>query len=182
MEDKKERLKQAIEKIMVSNNLYNLPRDNSKIYGDFILNLLMKSRKNIAKVDILTLRKNSIYDSLRRFFEIEYTIRCNYTEVLEKTNNYYVLRITESGKRAYQFNCAKSRVYIPNRFTRFFIWLSKVGKVLGKFLFTSLPKGVKKFLDSAFAKSISYLITLVSISIVLIVNWDKIKDFLSKHF
>ncbi|KAF2331493.1 hypothetical protein [Flavobacterium nitrogenifigens] len=178
MEHNRYKVREAIDNILLGFKEIELPKNESKIYSDFVLNLLMKSRKNTAKIDVLTLRKNSVYVTVKRFFEIEYTVKLNYVEVLEKTNDYYILKITESGKRAYQFNCEKYKIYVPTRFKRFIIWFSKGAKVLGDFLFSTFPKGIKRFLDSAFVKFILFLIPIIT----LILKWDEIKDFISKHF
>ncbi|MFB9079464.1 hypothetical protein ACFFLS_06220 [Flavobacterium procerum] len=163
-------------------NRGEVPKNLSKEYTDLVMNLLMKSNKGIAKIDTLVLRENSIHVSIKRFFEIEYSVKTKHSKILEKTERYYILEITESGKRAFELNATYTNFKVPSRFKRFRVWFSKAKKVIGNFMFTSLPKGVKTFLDSAFAKSISYLITLVSITVAFIVNWDKIKDFIDKHF
>lgn len=159
-----------------------VPKNLSKDYTDLVMNLLMKSNKEITKIDTLVLRENSIYVSVERFFEIEYSVKTKHSIVIEKTEKYYKLQITESGKRAFELNPAYKIIKIPSRFKRLGIWLSKAIKVFGNFLFSSLPKGVRKFTDSAFVKLILFVIPILSITIVLIVNWDKIKEFLNKHF
>lgn len=148
----------------------------AEIYTDFVLNFLMKKKNGVGKIDSLVLRKNSITRPIEYFFEREYSIKLDYVDVIKKTDDYYILKINESGISRFELISVKYKIYVPTFFTRFRITAVKQLKKLGSFLAVTFPSKLKMIMDSGIVKLILFMIALIT----FILKYEEIKKLIHK--
>ena len=150
--------------------------DTSDMYTDFVLGVLIRSRKYTAKIDQMLLFENGLFISLDRFLEKEYSIKCGFVDVIKKDDKYIKLKINIQGIEHFKSNSIKYKIKSITDINRITRYMLKLNKKLISLVFVSANNKIKSIIESGIIKLILFVIAIIT----FILKWDDVKKLIHK--
>ncbi|KSA15311.1 hypothetical protein [Maribacter dokdonensis] len=139
----------------------------SDLCTNFIVSYLSLTIDGIGKIDQLILDRNKMKITLDRFMNKQNATYMGYAKITSKTNDCYVLELTESGRIYYRHSDVKYRIKFPTLIQKIKLYILNLTKKLKSLVFVSANNKIKMIMDSGITRLILFILSVITFVILI---------------